>query len=206
MVIERILAGMIGTNCYLIWDESTLEAAVIDPAQDLPEISDTILREKLILKYILLTHGHGDHIGGVEAIMDQNPDTKLVAGKAESTLLTDSRLNISREITGRSIVLHPDIFVSQGDTLFLGEQKLEIIETPGHTPGGISILAGEALFSGDTLFRTSIGRTDLPLGSYEDLMDSIREKLYVLPDDTLVFPGHMDETTIGFEKKHNPFV
>ncbi|MDR1778745.1 MAG: MBL fold metallo-hydrolase [Clostridiales Family XIII bacterium] len=206
MKIARFMVGMIGTNCYLAWDDETKEAAIFDPAANIPQIAQTIAEESLTLKYVILTHGHGDHIGGVEAVLKANPDAQLVAGEGERQILADARLNFSRDIVGKDLVLSPDIWVKDGDVLKLGKQELKIIATPGHTPGGISILAGEALFSGDTLFHASIGRTDLALGCYEDLINSIRDKLYVLPDDTLVLPGHMEETTIEFEKKHNPFV
>jgi glyoxylase-like metal-dependent hydrolase (beta-lactamase superfamily II) len=206
MIIKTIQVGFIGTNCYLVWEKSSGEAFIIDPADYNAEIANTIKNEELRLKYIVLTHGHGDHIGGVPALMREYPDVKLAAGRNETALLADAKLNFSGEISGNPITLRPDICLSEGDELKVGDMTLTVIETPGHTEGGISILVGKTLFSGDTLFRSSIGRTDLPLGNYETLLESIREKLFTLPDDIAVYPGHMGETTIGFEKGHNPFV
>jgi glyoxylase-like metal-dependent hydrolase (beta-lactamase superfamily II) len=206
MVITLFEMGAIGTNCYLAWDEESKEAFLIDPAVYVQEIPNLIEQEGLELKYLILTHGHGDHIGGVKAVLEKYPECKLVAGTDEKELLSDPRMNHSTDILGQSISLAPDIFVNDGDVLNIGSQELKIITTPGHTPGGISILAGEALFSGDTLFYTSIGRTDLPGGNYDDIISSIKNKLYKLPDDTIVLPGHMGQTSIGFEKQNNMFV
>ncbi|MDR0852154.1 MAG: MBL fold metallo-hydrolase [Clostridiales Family XIII bacterium] len=207
MIIKHFLIGSIGTNCYLVWDEGSDDAFLIDPAQNLPEIAQAIREEFLNLKYVILTHGHGDHIGGVTGILAEFPDAKLAAGRMEAELLAQARMNFSLEITGKSVSLVPDIFLNDGDELSVGNLTLAIIETPGHTPGGISILVNrEVLFSGDTLFRDSIGRTDLAGGNYERIVASIREKLFVLPDEVRVYPGHMDETTIGHEKKFNPYV
>jgi glyoxylase-like metal-dependent hydrolase (beta-lactamase superfamily II) len=206
MIIKAIQLGAIGTNSYLVWDEKGGEAFIIDPADYTAEIANTIKEEQLRLKYIILTHGHGDHIGGVTMLTREYPGVKLAAGRNEATLLADANLNYSGEISGNRLSLKPDIYLSDGDEMKVGGMTLTVIETPGHTEGGISILTGKTLFSGDTLFRSSIGRTDLPLGDYDALIKSIREKLFVLPDDITVYPGHMGETTIGFEKAHNPFV
>jgi glyoxylase-like metal-dependent hydrolase (beta-lactamase superfamily II) len=208
MKIEMIPIGSIGTNCYIAWDEKSKECFVVDPADDAPQVRAIIEREGLRVKYVVLTHGHGDHIGGVKGLLSEFPDAKLAAGAKELSLLGNASINYTPEILGRSVELEPDIKLSEGDELTVGSEILRVIETPGHTPGGISILTddGKALFSGDTLFRASIGRTDLPGGDYAVLIQTIREKLFVLPDDVKVYPGHMEDTTIGLEKEYNPFV
>jgi glyoxylase-like metal-dependent hydrolase (beta-lactamase superfamily II) len=198
--------GRVGTNCYVVWDEDSKEAFVVDPAAAERKIMRIIDDEKLKPKYIVLTHGHGDHIGGVPMLQEAYPGIQLVAGRKDQELLTDAYLNFSGEILGYDLTLVPDRFLAEGDELEVGNMKLSVIETPGHTDGGICILVGKTLFSGDTLFRLSIGRTDMPNGDYATLVNSIRQKLFVLPDDVTVYPGHMDRTSIGFEKAHNPFV
>lgn len=153
-----------------------------------------------------MTHGHGDHIGGVDELLELYPGIKVAAPSKEKELLSDSILNSSRELYGRDIVIVPDVWVSDYDRIQVGDMELLFIETPGHTEGGVCIKCGKYLFSGDTLFRESIGRTDLYGGSYRQILKSIKEKIYTLPDDTIVLPGHMGDTTVGNEKKRNPFV
>jgi glyoxylase-like metal-dependent hydrolase (beta-lactamase superfamily II) len=207
MKIFGVQAGSIGTNCYMLLSEDEKEAAIIDPAVFLPDYADKIEEIGAELKYIILTHGHGDHTGGVPEFKQRFPNAKLAAGQREEELLRNSSVNFSSYILGDEVNLTPDIPLKDGDKLILGDLTLRIIETPGHTAGGISILVNnETLFSGDTLFRASIGRTDLPTGDYDTLLRSIREKLFTLADEVRVLPGHMGETTIGFEKRNNPFL
>ncbi|MBE6032494.1 MAG: MBL fold metallo-hydrolase, partial [Clostridiales bacterium] len=134
------------------------------------------------------------------------PQVKLVACEKEKVILCDPKINFSRDICGQPITVDADIYVNDGDTLQVGDLELKFIHTPGHTPGGMCIYVGDTLFSGDTLFARSVGRTDFPLGSMTQLTASIREKLFLLPDDTKVYPGHMGATTIENEKRSNPFV
>ena len=129
-----------------------------------------------------------------------------MAAVAERTLLADPAWNVSRETCGRALSLIADLYVKEGDTLEVGEMRLRFLMTPGHTPGGMCISVDDCLFSGDTLFQTSIGRTDFPGGSFSEILDSIKNKLFLLPDETKVFPGHMGPTSIGYEKRNNPFV
>ncbi|MDR3305964.1 MAG: MBL fold metallo-hydrolase [Clostridiales Family XIII bacterium] len=218
MKILAFVLGMVGTNCYLVWNEETQAAMLIDPAVYDDRIERELTGRGLKLKYIVLTHGHGDHIGGVPHFLALHPSAELAAGAGESAMLADARANLSREIFGEELSIKPDVPLRDGDELRLGELVFHVMETPGHTPGGISLyaadrdpeLAGGAfdgtVFTGDTLFQGSVGRTDLPGGDFETLARSIRTKLYPLPENTLALPGHMGGTTIGAEKQGNPFV
>jgi len=212
--IKPYVVGALGTNCYLVWDEESKEAMIVDPGAYDPAFERDIEAEGLELKYIALTHGHGDHIGGVPGLKEIYPGAALAAGAKESGILGSPKANASALIFRKNIALTAELALSEGDALSLGELSFKVIETPGHTPGGVCYYthdhAGEensgTVFTGDTLFRASIGRTDLEGGDFGTLMSSIREKLFELPDDTLALPGHMGATTIGYEKKFNPFV
>lgn len=206
MKIKCYYTGPIQVNTYLCYDEETLEGFVVDPGGPSASLLNDIDENHVSLKYVLLTHGHGDHIGGVEELMARYPDAKLVASHKEMDLLTNKLDNVSREMFGRTIILHPDLLVKEGDMLSIGNISFKVLETPGHTPGGICFYTTGIVFSGDTLFRQSIGRTDFPGGDQRLLFNSIREKLYTLPEDTVVLPGHMGQTDIGFEKRNNYFV
>jgi glyoxylase-like metal-dependent hydrolase (beta-lactamase superfamily II) len=188
------------------WDEASKEAFMIDAADFSGAVGTLITDENLILKYLILTHGHGDHVGGVHRLLEAYPDAQLAAGRDEMPVLDDPANNFTEYINGRNETFEPDLLLSDGDELKVGALTLKVIETPGHTIGGISILVAGAVFVGDTLFRDSIGRTDLPTGDLKTLEKSIKTKLYALPDDTVVYPGHMAPTTIGHEKEYNPFV
>ena len=206
MKIKTFVTGFLQINTYLVYDEDTLEGFIVDIGKYLKDITDFVKKEEIHIKYIIVTHGHDDHTGGVNDQRKDFPDAKVVAHKGDIDWYNDPRLNGSIEISGKPNTIKIDEYVSDGDTLTVGNMKLDIIHTPGHTPGGICIYTLNALFSGDTLFSHSIGRTDFTGGSFEDITRSIREKLYKLPDDTEVYPGHMGTTTIGIEKKNNPFV
>lgn len=201
MNIQRFIANNgFGTNMYLVWDEDSKKAFIVDPGAESVQMENAISENKLQPEYIILTHAHGDHTGGIDPLKEKYPGIKLVANRAERKMLAErSRIGGGEGHTA-------DIEVTDGDTLDVGPMHLCFIDCPGHTPGGMSILLGKVLFSGDTLFMSSVGRTDLPGGDWDTLMHTIREKLFVLLDDTVVLPGHMQETTIGFEKRCNPFV
>ena len=207
MRITNLPSGALQANTYLAVDEKTNEGFIVDPGGYNKVLTKEVRDNDVNIKYIILTHGHSDHICGVNEHKAEFPDAKIVAYKDEEAMLENPNLNKSPGF-GVPYSTKADILVSDGDELKVGDVTLKFIHTPGHTEGGMCIYVKEAkaLFSGDTLFRQSIGRTDFPGGSYKEIMDSIRKKLFLLPDDTNVFPGHMGMTSIGFEKENNPFV
>ena len=202
MKINRYVANNgFATNAYLVWDEDSKEAFIVDPGSELPSAAEFIDREGLKLEYIMITHAHGDHTGGIGFFKEKYPEAKLLASRAERKLLYNRAASFGKG--GYTA----DVEVRDGDELEIGAIKLRFIDCPGHTSGGMSIYAdNKILFSGDTLFHASVGRTDLPGGDWDALVETLRNKIYVLPDDTVVLPGHMDETQIGWEKRYNPFV
>lgn len=197
--------GNLGTNCYLVYCEQTLEAAVIDPGGNPEEVLSLISQEGLTLRYIINTHGHADHIAGNDKLR-QATRAQIVIHANDAAMLTNAQHNLSMYIGGKIEFEPADWIVKDGDIIRFGNLELEVRHTPGHTPGGISLLIGDLLFSGDTLFYESIGRTDFPGGSYSILINSIQEKLMTLPDNTRVLPGHGPATSIGWERKMNPFI
>ncbi|NLY43166.1 MAG: MBL fold metallo-hydrolase [Clostridiaceae bacterium] len=206
MILERIIVGRLEANCYIVGDETTKEVAVIDPGAEGSKIYKHIEEKGYKVIYIIATHGHVDHISGIKYIKDKS-GAKVVIHKNDRDALTDSRMNLSIYLGFESVQCPADICIEGGEVLYVGRLKLEFIHTPGHTTGGMCILVdGKLLFSGDTLFEQSIGRTDLPGGNYQQLIKSIKEKLFVMPDDLEVYPGHGEKTTIGREKSSNPYV
>ncbi len=205
MLLEKIPAGVYGVNCYVIADEKTNKAAVIDPGGDADKIINFIEENELELEYIILTHAHGDHIGGVEGIQ-KKLNTAVYLHEADLYILKDKNKNYSASMGGAGCEIDTDKFVVDGQELLLGELKMQIIHTPGHTPGGICIKVENILFTGDTLFSNSIGRTDLEGGSYEEIVNGIKTKLMVLDDEITVLPGHGPATRIGIEKLTNPYI
>lgn len=205
MEIIRIPAGIYAANCYLVYDEDTKEGIAIDPGGDVDDIINKIQELDLDIKYIVLTHGHGDHIAGVEGLKDYT-NAKIAVHKDDGPMVRDGNKNLSSRMAMGTVEFEPDILLDEGDLIKFGNLSAEVIHTPGHTPGGISLKIGDALFTGDTLFAGSIGRTDFEGSSFESIINSIKTKLITFPDDTRVFPGHGSATTIKREKSYNPFL
>lgn len=204
MIIDKIVVGNFQVNCYLVKCEETNEAIIIDPGDDLRLIKKMIERNNANIKYIVLTHGHGDHIGAVLPLKEITR-AEILASDDEDEILRNPKYNESDRICPEPIEIVGDVFARDGDSFKFGEVLFKIIKTPGHTEGGISILIGNHLFTGDTLFRLSVGRADLYSGNMTTLMNSVSSKLFVLDDNIMVYPGHGARSTIGFEKKNNPF-
>jgi len=192
-----------GTNTYLIIEESSQEAILVDPSAPSMELLKKV--ETLKLRYILNTHGHLDHIGG-NSFFKKHTQATLAIHQADAIMLTDNKKNLSAFLDMQLPPLPADLLLEDGDELILGGLSFKVIHTPGHTPGCICLFHDKYLISGDTLFEQSIGRTDFPGGSFEQINQSIKTKLFVLDDDTIVFPGHGPKTSIGIEKKINPFI
>lgn len=206
MKINKYLTGIITVNTYLVYDEDTKKGFIVDPGAYCPQLTKDAKDENVDIKYIILTHGHGDHIGGVAEHLKDFPDAKVVAYEDEAEMLANPEFNLSKDCCRREISMSADIYVKDRETMKVGNMELTFIHTPGHTKGGMSIYTDGYLFSGDTLFRMSIGRTDFYGGDFREIINSIKDRLFVFPDDTVVLPGHMGSTTIGDEKRGNPFV
>lgn len=197
--------GNIETNCYIIYCRKTLQAAVIDPGDEAEKIIAAVNKNNLKVSFIILTHGHGDHIGALNEVRAAT-GAKVLIHSDDAGMLTNANKNLSVFIGASVVADKADRLLNEGDIIEIGDIKLKVIHTPGHTSGGICLFFDNTLIAGDTLFAQSIGRTDFPGGSYEQLIKGIKDKLFILPDDVKVFPGHGPATTIGLEKRMNPFV
>lgn len=205
ILIEQFVTGDLMTNCYIAIWKATGDAVVIDPGAEADRIFEALKQNGARVTAIVNTHGHGDHIGA-------NGDLKALTGApiyigaADAEMLTDPEKNLSRPF-GFDIYSPPaDRILKAGDTVGFGEGKLKVLETPGHSPGSISLVGQGFVFVGDLLFEGSIGRTDFLGGNYDELIRNIREKIFPLGDDCVVFSGHGNATTVGAEKRSNPFL
>ena len=203
--VEPLIVGPLLSNCYIIWDERSTEGAVIDPGDEAHKILKVVHETHVAVKFILATHGHFDHVGAV-ATVKQRTGGEFLAHQDDLFFIEDG-VNAARR-WGFEIEQppKPDRFITDGDQIKIGGFTLDVVHTPGHSPGGVSFVHDHMVFSGDTLFQGSIGRTDFQKGSLDELIKSIKTRLYTLPDDTIVFTGHGPSTTIGDEKHSNPFV
>jgi hydroxyacylglutathione hydrolase len=208
MFVKQMQVGNMAVFAYLIGDTITGDGLVIDPADNAREIIAEAKNNKLRINYIVNTHGHVDHIGG-NAEMQKLTGAKIIVHEDDAVMLTSTPAMILR-MFGAKQSPPPDIMVKDGDTIDVGNISLKVIHTPGHSPGGMSLYTPGYVFTGDTLFVEAVGRTDLPGGSWQIMYKSIQERLFTLPDDTKVMPGHnygrTPTSTIGHEKKHNPSV
>lgn len=207
---EAIVSQPFGENTFLLWREGASDCLVIDPGFEPDKIQDRLQALKLCPVANLNTHGHSDHIAGNAFIKEHWPDCPLIIGAGDAEKLTDPAKNLSAGY-GLNLISPPaDRVVHEGDRLEFAGIILRVMETPGHSAGHVVFLCEQTqpgmLLGGDVLFHQGIGRSDFPDGDHQQLLDSIQQKLYTLPDDTIVLPGHGPPTTIGFEKQHNPFV
>lgn len=210
MKVKCLAVGAMMANCYLVWCEATREALVIDPGGEGGRILAEIAGEQLQVKYIVNTHGHVDHIAADEEVRNAT-GARLLIHAEDAAMLTSPSLNLSIYVGAGVSGLKPDALLAEGEEIDCGEQvRLRVLHTPGHTRGGICLLdanpGAAAIFTGDTLFAGSIGRTDFPGGSYKTLIASIRDKILPLDDACVVYPGHGPASTVGYERKHNPFI
>ncbi len=205
MFLRKVMTGSMLANCYIIADEETKEAAIIDPGAEGEEILKVVRSNDLKVKYIINTHGHMDHIGA-NAKVKETTGAKILIHEDDRNLLSSPVKNLAI-FWGRVTKSPPaDRLLKDGETISLGHLEIEVIHTPGHTRGSICLLVDNRLFTGDTLMRNTIGRTDLPGASSTMLVQSIKERLLPLEDGIEVYPGHEEETTIGREKRNNPFL
>jgi hydroxyacylglutathione hydrolase len=205
VILDTIVVGSIDVNCYIIACAETGEAVVIDPGDDAEIILQRINSKKLTIRHILLTHGHFDHIGAVAALQ-RATGAQVHAHQDDLDLIRQDPAQAAYFALPSTEPFTVDSFVSDGDEIVWGALAAKVLATPGHSRGSVCYLIDRDVFVGDTLFSRSIGRTDLFGGDYDQLQESIREKLLTLPDETTVYSGHGPKTTIGREKKHNPFI
>jgi len=205
MIHKKLIVGPLATNCYIVGSESSREGVIIDPGNEAKKILIAVKDLALDIKFILLTHGHCDHIGALKEVRE--------AIGAEVAMHKDDAVRLQEySLLGKQFDLYcpapssPDRLLQDGDSIDVGDLHFSVLHTPGHTPGGICLLVNGVVFSGDTLFHYSVGRCDLPGSSSSQLMNSIHTKLMTLPDNTIVYPGHGPSTTIGAERRDNPFI
>lgn len=201
MLLKSFREPPIDNNNYLLIDEESKEAALIDCSAVDSRIKDAINESGAKLKYILLTHGHFDHVAGIRPT-----DAKIVMNEKDLRILNQTNMYLPAFGIPEITIPKIDIYVNDGDILKLGDTEIKVFHTPGHTQGGVCYLVNDMLFSGDTIFCESVGRCDLEGGDFVQIVDSIKTKIYTLPDNTAIYPGHGKQTTVGWEKLHNQFM
>jgi glyoxylase-like metal-dependent hydrolase (beta-lactamase superfamily II) len=205
LVLEHLMVGPLQSNCFIVGDEVSGEAVIIDPGGDGDMILNTVNRKPWKVAAILNTHAHFDHIAG-NAAVKIGTGAPLMAPRGDSSFMAQA--HISARMYGLEVDSspEPDRLLDDGDSIDLGDEKIKVISTPGHTPGGATFVTSIGIFPGDSIFAGSIGRTDLPGGDYDTLINSIKARILSLDDDTPVYPGHGPATTVGRERAYNPFL
>jgi len=204
VILRGLVVGPIQANCYILGCERTRQAAVIDPGGDANNILMALAKDKLRCVYIINTHGHFDHTAENKRLKEVT-GAQLLIHHADAYMITHQ--NASGGMWGLKVDNSPppDRYLEEGDLIGFGDISLKVLHTPGHSPGGISLMTDKIVFAGDTLFAGSIGRTDFPGGDYEGLIRNVRDKIFTLGDDVVIYPGHGPETTVGQERRTNPF-
>lgn len=205
LVLEHLLVGPLQSNCFILGDEESGEAVIIDPGGDGDKILNAVSKKPWKVTAILNTHAHFDHIAANE-IVRKGTQAPLMAPRSDAPYMEQAHISARMyglEVDASSL---PDRLLDDGDLIELGDEKIEVMLTPGHTPGGSTFVTSIGIFPGDSIFAGSIGRTDLPGGDYDTLIDSINARIMSLEDDTPVYPGHGPATTVGREREHNPFL
>jgi len=208
MIVKALVVGPFASNCFIVGSEVTKECMIIDPGADPKTILNAVHDLGLSVTLIVATHNHIDHVGALRPVKDATNAPYAVHEEDSKEAMPAMFGRMLGLVMGSSLKSppKPDRLLKDGDIIEVGDLKFEVLHTPGHSPGGISLSGNGVVFSGDTLFNLGIGRTDMPGGDYGRLMESIITRLMVLPDSTIVYPGHGSETTIGAEKKWNPFL
>ena len=204
MILKMLVVGPIQANCFILGCERTRLAAVIDPGADVDKILMALSKDNLRCAYIINTHGHFDHAGDNKRLKDVT-GAQLVIHRADAPMILQQASSGAGWGMRVDNSPPPDRYVKEGDVIAFGDISLKVLDTPGHSAGSISLAADKMVFVGDTLFAGSIGRTDFPGGDYDALIHNVREKIFTLGDDVVVYPGHGPKTTVGREKRTNPF-
>lgn len=204
-MIGKIVTPGMGVNCYLVSCNKTNKAIVIDPGAGAKRILNWLKESGKEISLIVLTHGHYDHIGAVEDLRKEL-NVKVAIHEDDAEMLKDPAKNLSSYMGKNLVLSSAEIILKDNQEITIGEMIIKVFHTPGHTPGGICLLTEDGLISGDTLFNGSVGRTDFPGGDMRQLLQSIEEKIMILNDEIKVFPGHESDTSIGRERKTNPFI
>ena len=206
MIIKTFIEPPIDNNNYLLIDEESKEAALVDCSAIEDRITEELQNYGAKLKYILLTHGHFDHIAGIRLALFDGDCPKVVMNKEDMNWLQKANQYLPMFGMPKITIPKIDIFVEDGDILELGENEIKVIHTPGHTQGGVCYLIDDKLFSGDTIFREAVGRCDLEGGDFDEIVNSIKTKIFALPPKTIIYPGHGKITSVEWEKEHNRFL